>query len=160
MAVRIPCPECRAVTLLKDDGFQKLYIRAECPICIEQRPSPFRVFQCGHVVCEACYANLAARGFAANQEPDAADAPAEQSVQARAAADGRETPTHVPRTEGNVPVPGEVSVGPASVDGYAAEDPDETPDPYDLENVRKILLEGTAPRACHTGGPQMGRWGN
>ena len=32
--------------------------------------------------------------------------------------------------------------------------------PYDLENVRKILLEGTAPRACHTGGPQMGRWGN
>lgn len=57
-------------------------------------------------------------------------------------------------------MPGEVSVGPASVDGYAAEDPDETPDPYDLENVRKILLEGTAPRACHTGGPQMGRWGN
>ena len=132
MAVRIPCPECRAVTLLKDDGFQKLYIRAECPICKEQRPSPFRGFQCGHVVCDACYGELAARGFA----------------------DGRETPTHVPRTEGNVPVPGEVSVGPvgpplsvrrsASVGGYATEDPDVTPDPYDLGNVRNFERPGTS----------------
>ena len=122
MAVQIPCPECRAVTLLKDDGFQKLYIRAECPICKEQRPSPFRGFQCGHVVCDACYGELAARGFA----------------------DGRETPTHVPRTEGNVPVPGEVSVGPASAGGYATEDPDVTPDPYDLGNVRNFERPGTS----------------
>ena len=74
MAVRIPCPECRKLSEVKADGFQKLFLKeCECPICKEQKQTPFRAFQCGHAVCDECYGTLADAAARRRGPPSVAD---------------------------------------------------------------------------------------
>ena len=74
MAVQIPCPECRRLSEVKADGFQKLFLKeCECPICKEQKQTPFRAFQCGHAVCDECYGTLADAAARRRGPPSVAD---------------------------------------------------------------------------------------